>query len=275
MVKDFMFELTILSIFRQSEEYLTRYFNQVCEVFNDFPKPCHAIWLEGDSTDSTFDLLLKEKDKIEALGHTVTLIKFDLKGPYWPSIKNYQRWLQLATCWNKCLEQLKPSKFTICVESDLIWDPKVVKRIVSKIDRDHHVVCPMLMFAESVRYFRTKLFYDSWGFSREGRKFSSSPPYWKKAKGLKDEADLLQLTTGGGMIITTYETQKKGAWGLDSCIMKFPPEVLIFMDKTQEIYHPMPSKFKTCGKIKRMLMRYHMMIDIFLNNAFRNRGFHV
>ena len=266
-----MFELTILSIFRQSEGYLARYFEQVREAFSDFSKPCCAIWVEGDSTDATFDLLQKEKEKYEAFGHTVTLIKFDLKGPYWPSVKNAQRWVQLATCWNRCLEQLKPSKFTICVESDLIWDPKVVKRTVSKIDIDHHVVCPMLMFDESEQYFGKKWFYDSWGFSREGRKFSPLPPYWNKSKSLKDEKDMLQVTTGAGMIVTTYETQKRGAWGLDNCIMQFPPEVLIFMDKTQEIYHPMPAKFKTYGKIKRMLIRYRLILDGFFNNSFRGQ----
>jgi len=218
--------------------------------------------------------LQKEKVKIEALGHTVTLIKFDLKGPYWPSVKDSQRWAQLAACWNKCLEQLKPSKFTICVESDLIWDPKIVKITTSKIDRNHHVVCPMLMFYESEQYFGKKWFYDSWGFSREGRKFSTLPPYWKKAKELKDEADLLQVTTGGGMIVTTYETQKKGTWGLDCCIMQFPPDVLVFMDKTQEIYHPMPTSYKTCGKIKRLYIRYRMIIDVFFNNLFKRRGSH-
>ena len=171
-----MFELTILSIFRQSAAYLPRYFSQVQKAFELRQGPCHAVWLEGDSQDETYSLLKSEKEKLESLGHTVTLIKFDLKGPHWSSTVNHSnRWAQLATCWNKCMEGLQPSKITVCVESDLIWEPSVIGKIIGKLDEDHHVICPMLMTEGSSEMFGFERFYDTWGFSRNGKKFRILP----------------------------------------------------------------------------------------------------
>jgi len=100
------FNLSIFSIFRESEKYLDRYFKQVLEAFHINGGRCHAIWLEGDSEDQTFSKLSEAKQHFESQGHAVTLIKFDLKGPLWPAINHANRWLQLATCWNKCIEHV-------------------------------------------------------------------------------------------------------------------------------------------------------------------------
>jgi hypothetical protein len=121
-----MYDLTILSIFRQSEKYVNRCVQQVTEAFDLNGGKCHAVWLEGDSTDNTYKILQQAKEKLEQTGNVdVTLIKFDNGGPYWGSIVDSDRWLQIATCWNNCLAGLKPSKITICVESDLIYNPRI------------------------------------------------------------------------------------------------------------------------------------------------------
>lgn len=260
-----MFEMTILSIFRQSASYLPRYFSQIEKAFEFRKGPCHAVWLEGDSNDATFEMLKAEKEKLEALGHRATLIKFDLSGPHWSSKNNHtQRWLQLGTCWNKCMEGLLPSKITVCVESDLIWDPSVIEKMIPKLDAEHHVVCPMLMVDGGVQLFGFERFYDTWGFSRNGKKFFFYPPYWTPAKGLKEEEELLQVSTGGGMLISTYEHQKKGKWALDCCIMHYPEEVKVFMDKTIRIHHPMPNDWKHLSRLmilaKKMKYRLQMAL---------------
>jgi hypothetical protein len=240
-----VFEMTVLSIFRQSASYLPRYFSQIEKAFALRKGPCHAVWLEGDSGDATFDMLQSEKKKLEILGHQVTLFKFDLKGPLWSSKKDHRdRWLQLATCWNRCMEGLLPSKITVCVESDLIWDPLVIDQMLLKLDASHHVVCPMLMAEGSLELFGFERFYDTWGFSRSGKKFFPYPPYWLAHEKLKEEEELLEVSTGGGMLISTYEHQKKGKWALDCCIMHYPEEVRVFMDKTIHIHHPMPDDWK-------------------------------
>jgi len=239
------YDLTILSIFRQSETYVYRYLQQVTEVFELNGGKCHAVWLEGDSTDNTYQILTDGKEKLEKMGNVdVTLIKYDNGGPYWQSIVNADRWLQIAICWNKCLEELQPSKITICVESDLIYNPAVIKPLVDKIDEKHHVIYPMLMMYDG-SYEKTpefEYFHDTWGMRRGNINFSNLPPYWPDSEQLTEEEDLLEITRGGGMIVTTYEYQKRGQFDTTCCIMKYPSDVKLFMHKGLKIYHPMPGE---------------------------------
>ena len=239
------YDLTILSIFRQSEKYVYRYLQQVTEAFEVNGGKCHAVWLEGDSSDNTYKILQEGKEKLEQTGRVdVTLIKYDNGGPHWESIINADRWYQLATCWNNCLAGLKPSKITICVESDLIYNPAIIQQLVSKIDETHHVIYPMLMTYDG-SYEKTPespRFHDTWGMRRGEIRFSNYPPYWVQSDFLKEEEDLLQITLGGGMIVTTYNYQKRGHFETSCCIMTYPPDVNLFMHKKLSIYHPMPGE---------------------------------
>lgn len=257
------FELTILSIFRQSESYLARYFSQVEQAFALQKGPCHTVWLEGDSQDSTYELLQSYQNRLESQGHHVTLVKLDLKGPYWlHSVNHPSRWRQLATCWNKCMEYLAPSHVTVCVESDLIWDPCVLQTLTLKLSHDRHVICPMMMTESSMELYGIDRFYDAWGFSRNGKKFTSLPPYWEKDLTLYEDHEFLQVTTGGGMLVSTYNVMKRATWSLDTCILQFSDEVKLFMDKTVRIYHPTPEKWKNLSLLKRMLriIKYRLIM---------------
>jgi hypothetical protein len=256
------FELTILSIFRQSETYLDRYFSQIEQAFALRGGICHAVWLEGDSEDATYPLLQSKKEKLESQGHHVTLVKFDLKGPYWNSMRDLNRWAQLATCWNRCLEHLLPSKLTVCVESDLIWDPSTIEKIIPKLSSERKVICPMLMTENSLELFGVDHFYDIWGFSRNGKKFSSFSPYWKPDPVLKEDHQFVQVSTGGGMIVSSYEEKRQAKWALDCCILHFPKEIEIFMDKTVKIHHPVPEKWKNMSFLNRMLrmIKYQTLV---------------
>ncbi len=240
-----MYDLTILSIFRQSEKYLNRYVQQLTEAFQLNGGKCHAVWLEGDSTDRTYKMLTDAKQKLEEAGNIdVTLIKYEHGGPHWASIINADRWHQIATCWNNCLAGLKPSKITICVESDLIYNPAIIEQLALKIDENHHVIYPMLMMYDG-SYEKTpefEWFHDTWGMRRGEIRFSNLPPYWPQSALLKEDEDLLQITLGGGMIVTTYDYQKRGQFDTSCCIMTYPTDVNLFMHKKLRIYHPMPGE---------------------------------
>lgn len=252
-----MFELTILSIFRESESYLQRYFQQVRAAFRAQEGACHAVWLEGDSIDRTFHLLEEEKSYLESLGHQVTLIKFNTEGPLWNSSRQaLDRWKQLAACWNGCMEELLPTKIAVCVESDLIWSPDIIQRLAAKLDERHHVIYPMLMFEKSLRKQGQPLFYDKWGFSRGGSKFRARFPYWQSDKELIEEKELLQISTGGGMIVSTFDYQRQGHWDEKSCIRLFPRGVKLFMDKTEVIFHPHPPHWSKITLIRAFLNKF-------------------
>ncbi len=235
-----MFAVTILSIFRDSETYLDQYVAQIKNVLNMNSEKCHIIWLEGDSIDNTFNILELAKKDIESAGHKVTLIKFDIGGKYWPSIQHPGRWLQLSTCWNKCLEYLEPSKITICVESDIEYDPSVIYTLAAKLDKNHNVIFPMLMVKGGIENTGREWFYDIWGFSRGGKKFNNLSPHWSDDNSLADEPELLQITTGGGMVVSTYQYQSKTRFDTNTCILNFNNNEKLFMDKTIKIYHPAP-----------------------------------
>ncbi|MCX6989946.1 MAG: hypothetical protein NTX49_02600 [Chlamydiae bacterium] len=237
-----IFDLTIFSIFRTSESYLDRYHKQVLEAFYINGGKCHAVWLEGDSEDQTFTKLAEAKTLFESYGHTVTIIKFDLKGPHWPAINHIYRWQQLSACWNKCLEYKQLTKIAICVESDLIWDPKIIKSLISKLDASHHVIYPMLMDEKKSDSTEELTFMDIWGFSRGDQKFSKTFPYWATDHNLIEEEELLEIQTGGGMIVTTYPYLQTASWDPSCCILKFGNKSKLFMDKTLKIYHPRPIK---------------------------------
>ncbi len=236
-----MYDLTILSIFRQSETYLKQYIDQVKEVLLINGGICNVIWLEGDSTDNTYNILKQAKDVIESeTCHKVNLIKFNINGHYWPSIQHPARWLQLATCWNKCIDHLEPSRITMCVESDIQYDPSVVHKLIAKIDNNHNVIFPMLMIKGGIENTKKEWFYDTWGFSRGGSKFNNLEPYWSMDEDLIEEDELLQVATGGGMVLSTYNYQSITRFDTQTCILNFNPGIKLFMDKTIKIYHPAP-----------------------------------
>lgn len=245
-----MYELTILSIFRDSQTYLSRYLKQIEEAFNLFAKPCRGIWLEGDSGDATYEILIKAKERFEQLGHCIELIKYETNGPYWPEKNILERWAQLASCWNVCLKALQPSKICICVESDLIWDPNIILKLAEQLDEKHHVICPMLLIENSQKLMGDFWFYDIWGFSRENKRFHSMKPYWPKTRSLIEEERLLQVSTGGGMLIANFKTMSMASWDKNSCILQFGDDCSIFMDKTRAIFHPQPAAWANIKPLK-------------------------
>lgn len=245
-----MYELTILSIFRDSETYLSRYLKQIEEAFTLFDKPCRGIWLEGDSCDATYEILIKAKERFERIGHSIELIKYEIKSPYWPEKNIAARWGQLARCWNACLRALRPSKICICVESDLIWEPKIIPELAAQLDEKHQVICPMLLIENSEKMMGDFWFYDIWGFSRKNKRFHSMKPYWPKARSLIEEKRLLQVSTGGGMLIADFETMSKASWDKNSCILQFGGDCGIFMDKTKAVFHPQPAAWAHLKPLK-------------------------
>lgn len=249
------YELTILSIFRDSQSYLARYLKQVEDTFGLFNKPCRGIWLEGDSNDATCTMLLEAKKHFETLGHCIDLIKFETNGPYWPEKNVKERWRQLASCWNTCLKHLSPSKICICVESDLLWEPNIILELASQLDEKHRVICPMLFIENSEKLLGDYWFYDTWGFSRENKRFHPMKPYWPKASSLMEEERLLELSSGGGMLVASFETMSKASWDESSCILQFAANCSVFMDKTKAIFHPEPAAWSELGFLKIRWMR--------------------
>lgn len=255
------FEITILSIFRQSASYLQRYFSQVERAFAQTGGAGHAIWLEGDSEDETYKFLQEKKVDLENAGHKVTLIKYDLKKPMYSSVDLPERWYTLASCWNKCLSHLEPSKLCICVESDLIWSPDILPKLARKLDENHHIIAPMLMTENSLETFGEYLYHDIWGCRRGASKFRGTNPFWKKCSELSEEKELVEVTTAGGMLMGTYDHMSKAKWNLTNCILNYAEGTKVFVDKTLMILHPEPEIYKNIPKLELALRRKKNRLD--------------
>lgn len=240
-----MYDLTILSIFRQSASYLPRYLKQVEKAFKQSGGLCHAVWLEGDSADNTYQILLEARYRFMAQGFDVTLIKEDTSTPFWSGMKkeersHEQRWRHMATCWNHCMKGLKPTKLGVCVESDLIWDPKVLFAVSQKLSDQVHVIYPQLLYK---RWFGLKKrFYDRWGFRREGEQFNTKKPYYRAKPDDEQTFPLISLDVGSGMIVTEGHRMEKGSWDETCCLFKFVPGTNLFVDTTKDIFHPLTKK---------------------------------
>jgi hypothetical protein len=239
-----MYDLTIFSIFRDSESYAHRYMKQVRRLAWSVGGKIRVVWLEGDSVDDTYNRLQEYMKLFNSEGIDVSLVKYSTGAPYYGSVSHPDRWIQLATCWNKCLSFFKKTRFAIAVESDLIWNYQIVPKLIEKIDDKHNVIYPMLFTYGAQDVYKTDIFYDIHGFSRSGIKFNGTEPYYKDDSVLVDEEDLLELTTGGGMIVTTGDTMKLGKFSTHDCIMRFKPGVRKFMHKHLRVYHPTPAHWE-------------------------------
>lgn len=220
-----MYDLTLLSIFRDSTGYLERYAAQVAETLTHFEN-VHLIWVEGDSVDDTQAQLQALSERLAA---DVTLVEFTTSGPHWPSIDHPSRWQQLEACWNRALKHLEPGRLCVCVESDLMWDWSALSTCIEHLT-SWDVVYPMLMR----RLPEGEYFYDTNGFSRNGQHFSNFAPFIPDWDGV---TRLVELTTGGGLIATRYDYLRQARWR-DKCVLHFPDQARLAVDTWTKIYHP-------------------------------------
>lgn len=222
------YDITFLSILRDSTPYLARYGDQLASALVHFERG-HVIWVEGDSTDDTQARL---RALGEALPADVTLVECTTHGPHWPSSDHPARWRQLETVWNTALSQLQSTRWAVCVESDLIWDWPTLQALLEHLEADRaDVVCPLLLRDTP----QTRLyFYDTNAFCKDGQHFNNYPPYHP---ALSCGDTLVTLDTGGGMLVTRGTWLTLARWR-NRCVLHFPVQARIALDTTRCIYHP-------------------------------------
>lgn len=234
------YELTILCIMRDSLSYLDRFIAQVNGAF-DAHQPAHLIICEGNSVDGTKERLAQIVADGDGEVHgDVTICELDLdwqtpKG----NINHPSRWRILETAWNECLKYLEPTRYAVCVESDLIWDGLMVDKMIHRLDLGiADVMCPMLMRETPVM---GKYFYDTNAFRLDGQNFQNYPPYHPALNDperlLGNEKHFLRLDTGGGMLVTRGDTLAKATWK-NQCVLHWPEGARVICDIREEILHP-------------------------------------
>ncbi len=151
----------LVSIFRDSSDYVDRYVEQVDRLRAE--TPVKVVAAEGDSTDDTYDRLARTD---------YTLLKVEHGGPYYPSLDLSPRWRQIAAVCNVAMTAAvrvaDPDESVVYVESDLIWDTDTMLALIDHTTR-FPAVAPLSM--------RGGRFYDVFGYMKNGIAFESWSPY--------------------------------------------------------------------------------------------------
>jgi hypothetical protein len=190
----------LASIFRNSSSYVRRYFQQARLLRDAINKlngtnSLRLVLTEGDSTDNTYDLL--------DMGCSGFSFNHDLQqvnhgGAVYGSIDNAQRWRNISRVCNDTLSRILPSdQIVIYIESDIIWSPQVVLNLVRHL-WTVDAVSPMCFHAP------TGLFYDTWGYRKNGKAFAQKAPYHPDVQDI-----LTPIDSAGSCIVMRGDVARK------------------------------------------------------------------
>lgn len=241
--------VAIASIFRNSTSYLQRYTDQLSVLTGTLigmGNDVHLIMAEGDSTDDTWAMLQERLSFLFDFIHNVspqsrlTLFQAPHGGPEFGSVDNEQRWRNISYVCNRVLEQVTPQddRF-LYVESDLIWNYDTMMALLDGLDNYQQgtrvdVVAPLCIHKP------TGLFYDTWGYRKNGQQFCQHSPYHPEVV-----SDLLTPIDSAGSCLAMH-----GLVARECCFT--PPQLGIvgfgndirahgysfFLDPSLTVYHP-------------------------------------
>jgi hypothetical protein len=214
----------LASIWRNSADYIDRYAAQVKALREHTPVTVIAV--EGDSTDDTYEMLKGGPD---------ILLKAEHGGPLFPSTVHPLRWRQLAAAGNVALcaayRLIHSDPQPLCyVESDLIWDAETMMVLADDLARVP-AVAPMSM--------QGGRFYDIWGHSKNGKRFSAHPPYCDDY----DPDNLFPIDTAGSCFMVRAELVEHLQFSHIDCIHGIGRSIreasrTLYLDPTVAVYHP-------------------------------------
>lgn len=167
--------ITLCSAFRNAKSFLWRYFRQVNKLERALDERGDSLYLalgEGDSTDDTWRLLIKD-----ALFYDAHVCDCTHGGPEYGSVVNAQRFKQLAHVGNTILEHIpEDTDIILWVEADLTVSAETLIKLIDNLS-DVPMVAPMVMLKRAG--YSADSFYDLWGFRKDGQQFKQRPPYFR------------------------------------------------------------------------------------------------
>lgn len=228
-------KIALASIFRNSAGYVDRYARQareLAEALQGQGATLRLVVAEGDSVDRTAQLLPAALAGLDA-----TILTRAHGGPTFGSVDVTQRWRQIAWVCNELLGELSQGDdaAVIYVESDLIWRPATMLRLLARLV-SAHVACP-LSLSEG-----TAIFYDVWGFRSSGRCFEPHAPYHPMLAETSPTG-LYPLDSAGSCLVMRGEVARRTRFRPADGIVGWGADIrekgyTIVLDPSVKVEHP-------------------------------------
>jgi len=179
-------KIAVANMWQNSTAYVYRYLAQFRALQAAAPQhEFEAVIAEGDSTDGNATWY-----KLNELFNG-KVFKRVHGGQIYGPVDVTQRWLQISFVMDGVFEHIRPDHdAVIWVESDLIWEPQTMLKLLSYLERVDAVV-PMIWMRSA--------FYDIWGYRKGGVHFTNEAPYHTLLSG-PSENGLHLLDSGGGCV---------------------------------------------------------------------------
>jgi len=181
--------ILICTLFKNGEKYLDRFLdslkNEIYNIINqnnqktDKKIYIELCFLEGNSTDNTLDILnkfcteMKDRHKINYILDTLNLNE---------SLSRFQK---LAISRNMLIKLGLKNKhhYVLMIDSDIIFDKKLIIKLMESIERNNADVVMPLITIEKFRTFDNSYFYDTLAsIDENGKNLEHNFPYFFTGK---------------------------------------------------------------------------------------------
>jgi hypothetical protein len=236
-----MSKVCICSIFRDSvkrkDNELGRYLAKLDTLWYD-KKDLYFSFVEGDSTDSTFEELNKWA---ETKGNNALITKLDSNLPHYGSVVHPERFKILTDVANKtlnaALEKWDDIEWFLWLESDLLFNNNLVFNLVASANNlEVKFLSPMIFYNE-----QKETFYDVYAYLEYESKanFSNDYPYSHKYTG-----NPMRMYSVGSVMLIHSDVIKAGCrWHPERAIIDLCDDANkagfeIWVDPEIKVYHP-------------------------------------
>jgi len=228
--------LAIWSLFRDDAgDNIARYRARIESL--DYPPDLLRLYLaEGDSRDNT----LEELQAWAIEDHRITVTKFDTGLRRHGHTADPERFHILAATANPAIDRLCRDgwgDYAVLIESDLIFQPDTLKRLLANKPDEAGVFAPMIWLPvnEAIR------FYDVWAFhSLDGLNFPPANPAWFVAHW---PGEPFEVESVGSLVFFPMDAIRAGARYNENVIRGMALTAKgagyrIFCDPTTHVFHP-------------------------------------
>jgi len=189
----------LASCFRDSMEYIGRYFDQATALRDALAArgdSLHLALVYGDCVDDTaawLDAICKEPASVRFKPGEITVTEHATGLPYFGQRQSPERFRVLAGVGNAVLANVPPdADVMVYAESDLIWEPEAALALIADLALpDVALAFPMVFIKGTTR------FYDTWAYRVGEKPFN---PFWPHHPALVG-GGLVELTGAGSFAV--------------------------------------------------------------------------